>query len=86
MGIPNTEGHIHYEAFDQAVSTIAKFGKGALLAKLDLKEAFHHIPVQLANWLLLGFQWQSSFYHSIVLTFGLKSAPYILNLFAEALH
>ena len=44
-GIPNTEGHIRYEAFDQAVSAIAKFGKGALLAKLDLKEAFHHIPV-----------------------------------------
>ena len=85
-GIADAEGRIHYEAFDQAVSAIAKFGKGTLLAKLDLKEAFHHIPVRPADWPLLGFQWQGAFYHAIVLTFGLKSAPYIFNLFAEALH
>ena len=85
-GIPDIEGHIRYEAFDQAVSAIAKLGKGTLLAKLDLKEAFHHIPIRPADWQLLGFQWKGSFYHAIVLTFGLKSAPYVFNLFAEALH
>ena len=85
-GIPDYEGHIRYEAFDQAVATIASSGRGTLLAKLDLKEAFHHIPVRPADWPLLGFFWQGFFYHAIVLTFGIKSAPYIFNLFAEALH
>ena len=49
MAPPDMEGHIHYEAFDQAVSAIAKLGKGTLLAKLDLKEAFHHIPIWPAD-------------------------------------
>ncbi|KAG5337941.1 hypothetical protein C0989_008624 [Termitomyces sp. Mn162] len=31
-------------------------------------------------------QWGSCLYHLIVLAFGLKSAPYIFNLFAKALH
>jgi hypothetical protein len=85
-GIPDSEGNIRYEAFDQAVAAIASSGRGTLLAKLDLKEAFHHIPVRPADWPLLGFTWENSFYHAIVLIFGIKSAPYIFNLFAEALH
>jgi Reverse transcriptase (RNA-dependent DNA polymerase) len=85
-GIPDSEGHIRYEAFDQAVAAVASSGRGTLLAKLDLKEAFHHIPVRPTDWPLLGFAWQGSFYHAIVLIFGIKSAPYIFNLFAEALH
>lgn len=38
------------------------------------------------DWPLLGFHWQSAFYHSVILVFGVKTAPYIFNLFAEALH
>ena len=85
-GIPDSEGHIHYEAFNQAIAAVASSGCGTLLAKLDLKEAFHHIPMRPADWPLLGFTWQGSFYHAIILIFGIKSAPYIFNLFAEVLH
>jgi hypothetical protein len=74
-GIPDSEGHIQYEVFNRAVSAIAIFGKNTLLAKLDLKEAFHHILVRQDDWQLLGFEWQGLFYHAIVLMFGLKSAP-----------
>ena len=42
--------------------------------------------MQPADWPLLGFTWQGSFYHAIILIFGIKSAPYIFNLFAEVLH
>ena len=38
------------------------------------------------DWHLLGFHWQSNFYYAVVLVFGVKTAPYIFNLFAEALH
>ena len=34
----------------------------------------------------MGFYWGGKFYYSIVLAFGLRSAPYIFNLFSEALH
>ena len=54
------------------------------MAKLDLKDAFCHIPVRAADWHLLGFHWCSKFFYLLV--FGLKNTPYIFNLFAEALH
>jgi Reverse transcriptase (RNA-dependent DNA polymerase) len=85
-GIPDSEASIQYESFETALQVIRAYGPGSLLAKLDLKEAFHHIPVAPSQWHLLGFHWQSQFYHMIVLTFGLRSAPYIFNLFAEGLH
>ena len=85
-GIPDSEAHIHYENFEQAIHLIRSFGRGSLLAKLDLKDAFHHIPVRPQDWHLLGFHWQSNFYYAVVLVFGVKTAPYIFNLFAEALH
>ena len=56
------------------------------MAKLDLKDAFHHIPVRTADWHLLGFHWGSKFFYLLVLAFGLKNTPYIFNIFAEALH
>lgn len=85
-GIPDSEGKIKYEMFEEAVRALVNLGPGSLLAKLDLKDAFHHIPVRAADWHLLGFKWNNAFYYAVVLSFGLKSAPYIFNLFAEALH
>ncbi len=85
-GIPDTEASIVYEAFDSAVSEIRRLGQGCLLAKLDLKDVFRHIPIHPADWNLLGCTWGDQFYYSIVLVFGAKSAPYIFNLFAEGFH
>ncbi|KAG9223888.1 hypothetical protein CCMSSC00406_0007750 [Pleurotus cornucopiae] len=85
-GIPDSEGHIVYEAVSQAISTIRRLGRRCLLAKLDLKDAFCHIPLRMADYHLIGCFWNGDFYEYMVLIFGLNSAPYIFNLFAEALH
>ena len=85
-GIPDSEAHISYDMFERAVYDLVSSGQGSLMAKLDLKDAFHHIPVRAADWHLLGFHWGSKFFYLLVLAFGLKNAPYIFNLFAEALH
>jgi len=61
-------------------------GKGSLLAKLDLKDAYRHIPVHHSDWNLMGFKWMNEYYYSVILMFGSNSAPYIFNLFAKALH
>ena len=61
-------------------------GKGSLLAKLDLKDTYRHIPVCCTDWNLMGFKWLGKFYYPIVLMIGGKSPPYIFNLFAEVLH
>lgn len=56
------------------------------MSKLDLKDAFRHIPVRREHWHLLGCHWAGQFYYHTVLVFGAKSAPYIFNLFADAQH
>src|SRR5882724_5379331 len=86
MGIPNAEASITYEFFECAVKTVCEFGQGSLLVKLDLKDAFHHIPVWPQDWHLQGCHWEGNFFFFSVLIFGTKSAPYIFNLFTEALH
>jgi hypothetical protein len=85
-GIADTEAAIRYDMIDRAISDIVQAGRSCLLVKLNLESAFRHIPVRPADWHLLGFTWEEKFYYDIVLGFGCRSAPYIFNLFAEALH
>jgi hypothetical protein len=72
--------------FHRAIPDLIKSGRGSLMVKLDLEQAFRHILVQQMDWPLLSFSWQGKLYHDVVLVFGLRSAPYIFNLFAEACH
>jgi len=83
---PDFEGVIKYDSFVSAAAALRSAGKGSLMAKLDLKDAYRHIPIRSTDWNLLGFQWEGKYYYPLVLMFGGKSAPYIFNLFAEALH
>src|ERR1700734_1975501 len=85
-GIPDSEASISYDAFECAVKDLVSAGTGSLMAKLDLKDAFHQIPIRPSDWHHMGFSWGNEFFYSIVLAFGLCSAPYIFNLFSEALH
>ncbi|KAG5715760.1 hypothetical protein E4T56_gene13727 [Termitomyces sp. T112] len=85
-GIPEAEATIIYDMVEHAIHDLVASGPGSLMLKLDLKSAFWHIPVRHADWPLLGFEWLGKLYHNVVLAFGTRSAPYIFNLFAEALH
>ena len=85
-GIPDSEAQISYDLFERAIHDLVSSGQGSLMAKLDLKDAFRHIPIRAADWHLLGFHWGSKFFYLLVLAFSLKNVPYIFNLFAEALH
>jgi len=83
---PDEEGKIIYNSFTSAVAALCNSGKGSFLAKMDLKDAYRHILFHSSDWPLLGFHWEGKFYYPIVLMFSGKSAPYIFNVFAEALH
>ncbi|PPQ82976.1 hypothetical protein CVT24_012098, partial [Panaeolus cyanescens] len=85
-GIPDHQATICYDMFERAVDDLVQSGPGSLMAKLDLKEAFRHVPIRPEDWPHMGFSWRNKFYFCTVLTFGLRSAPYIFNLFSEALH
>jgi hypothetical protein len=56
------------------------------MVKLDFESTFHHIPVHPAHWHLVGLMWDNQYFYHLLLTFSFRSAPYIFNLFAEALH
>jgi hypothetical protein len=81
-GIPDVEAHISYDMFERAVSDLRLSGRGSLMFKLELKDAFRHIPIRVADHHHMGMFWDGSFYYAIVLMFGLRSAPYIFNLFS----
>src|SRR5882672_6768489 len=83
---PDEEGSIAYDPFTSAAKALWESGKGSLMAKLDLKDAYRHIPVCCTDWNLMGLKWLGEFHYPVVLMFCGKSAPYIFNLFTEALH
>ena len=43
---------------------------------VDLKNGFHHVPVNLNDRKYLGFSWEGIYYQWNVLPFGLSSSPY----------
>ena len=53
---------LHYAFFDEALTLVARYGQGALMAKLDIKDAFRLCPVCLEDRELLGIHWQGKFY------------------------
>ena len=77
---------VQYSTVDDAVELISRYGTGTILAKIDLKAAFRMVPIDPKDWDLLSMKWQGNFYLDTCLPFGLRSAPYLFNQFAEALH
>ena len=75
-----------YCSIDNAYTIINKLGPGALLSKIDLKDAFCLIPVQSSDWNLLWICWRQKFYIDTCLTFGLRSPSYLFNRLSSALH
>jgi hypothetical protein len=71
---------------DDIYDQIIKAGPGCTIIKRDIKDAFRMVPVAKDNQHLLAFQWNGSTYVECCLPFGLATAPFLFNLFAEALH
>ncbi|XP_065189426.1 uncharacterized protein LOC135820050 [Sycon ciliatum] len=54
---------LHYVTVDDAIERLQRQGTGALMAKLDIHNAFRLVPVAPTAYHLLGFQWQGQFYY-----------------------
>jgi hypothetical protein len=92
-GIDTDDCKVQYMRIDDVVQYIRTLGKGTLLAKLDLEDAFNHVLVRPEDWDLLGLTWDNvltngdvhtDYYVSMVLPFGLRSAPKLFSEFALA--
>ena len=85
-GIPPEFGTLHYQTLDDAIRLIASAGKNVVLRKRDLRDAFRMVPVSPLDYWLFLFQWRGKLYVDLFLPFGLRTSPFIFNLFAEGLH
>ena len=68
-----------YISADDAIHHIITLGRGTLLAKINIKSAFHLIPVHPANRHLLAMVWQGSLFIDMYLPFGLWSTQKLFN-------
>ena len=86
--------HVNYMSVDDVVEKIRVLGTSCKLAKLDLADAFKHIPVRVEDWELLGSTWylfdentnstELVYFYDKVLQFGARSSPKLFNDFANA--
>ena len=83
--ISREEYSLQYIRIDDAIAHILAIGPGALLTKLDIRNAFRLIPVHPDDWHLLGIHWQEEFYFEKVLPFGLRSSPFIFDKVATTI-
>ena len=84
-GIDRQEFSVTYSRFDDAVDIVHALGRGAYMAKIDIRHAFRICPVRKAQWQLLCYWWQGAFFVDTRLLFGLRSSPYIFTALAELL-
>ena len=85
-GIPQEWGALEYATFDDAVNALLRQGPGAQFVKSELKDAFRHIPVATSDQWLLGFHCDGHYWMERYLPFGLRTAPFLFDLFAKALN
>ena len=84
-GIPKPLCSLSYITVDSAIAEIMKLGRGTLLAKVDVKSAFHLLPVHPADHHLLAMNWNAQVFIDTCLPFGLRSAPKLFNILADLL-
>ena len=84
--ISQTEYSMHYSSVDDAIQLLSTWESGALMAKVDLKSAFRMVPVRHEDLELLGIYWRDHYYVDTCLSFGCRSAPFLFNQFATAIH
>ena len=71
--IPSELCSVHYASLDDAVKMIKKIGPNCHLAKTDVRSAFRIIPVNSADYYLLGMHWKGKYYIDCYLSMGLAN-------------
>ena len=73
-GILKDNYSVVFSYFDDAVTMVQHLGKGALMAKIDIKHAFRICPVRPEDYEVLGTFWEGLYFVELRLPFGLRSS------------
>ena len=76
---------MQYVTVDQVAKQVAQCGRGALMAKTDIRSAYRQVPVHEDDQHLLGLEWNGTTYIDKALPFGLRSAPKLFSAVADCL-
>ena len=82
-GIAGEDYSLQYMKVDDIIAGIMRLGRGSLMAKFDVQNAYRIVPVHTEDRQLLGMKWRGAFYVDMVLPFGVRSAPYIFTCIAD---
>jgi len=82
--IDEDSAYLAYVKFEAILQMVLDAGKDCIMIKRDMRDAFRMIPIAPQNYWLFGLQWEGKYYNERVLPFGLRTAPFLFNLFAEA--
>ena len=90
--ISKDDSSVEYVSFDHVAQKVHTYGRGTLLSKLDLANAYKHTLVRPEDWDLLGCTWTTrdhtgsaitEYFIDVTLPFGLRSSA---KLFSEVAH
>lgn len=85
-GIAPENVSVKYQTITDAIGLIKYFGKGALMAKTDIENAFRIIPIHPDDHDLLGMKIGEQFYYDKVLPMGCSISCRLFEEFSTALH
>jgi hypothetical protein len=88
--IPSDLCSVSYMSVSDAVREVTRRGRGALMSKIDLQDAYKTIVVRPEDYHYLGSSWTdesgtTTYYLDHVLPFGLRSSAFLFDLFASGL-
>lgn len=85
-GIPQDKCTVQYQTIDNAISLVKYDGQGSLMAKTDMENSYHLVPINERNHDLLGFTMEGKFFYDKVLPMGLSYSCNLLEKFSTAVH
>ncbi|KAM4675807.1 LOW QUALITY PROTEIN: uncharacterized protein O3C94_008412 [Discoglossus pictus] len=85
-GIEKELASVSYASVKQAVRLVRKAGRGALLAKVDIKSAFRLLPVHPVSQQLLGCSILGKFFVDLCLPMGCSISCSFFEKFSSFLH
>ncbi|XP_050390001.1 uncharacterized protein LOC126808959 isoform X3 [Patella vulgata] len=89
-GIDPFYTEVHYDSIDTVVSLVKQHGRGALMAKTDIQNAYRLLPIHPDDYELLGFsvevEGQHYYFADMCLPMGLNMSCQTFERFSTALH
>ena len=84
-GISRELSSLSYMSVDDVMAEVVRRGKGTLMEKMDIKQAYRNIPMHPVDRVLLGMHWQGRVFVDGCLPFGLRSAPLLFTAVGDLL-